>query len=100
MKTMILTLTLAAACGVATAQSVPERRENQQERIAHGVRSGELTRGEASALRHQQRSIHEQVIHDRHDGAGLTAAERARAQARQNHASRDIRRLKHNGRTR
>lgn len=101
MKTLILTLAFAAAfCGTVWAQSIPERHQNQRQRIQEGVRSGELTRGEANALRRQQQSIHSQVRRDRQDGGAFTPAERARAQHRLNNASRDIYRLKHNGRTR
>lgn len=101
MKTLILTFSFAALfCGAAWAQNIPERRQNQHLRIKEGVKSGELTKGEAEALRHQQRSIHNQVERDRHDGGGMTAAERVRAQKRLNNASRDIHRLKNNGRTR
>lgn len=101
MKTLILTITFAAAfCGTVAAQSIPQRQQNERERIRQGVRSGELTKGEAEALHRQQQSIHSQVQRDRVDGGGMTAAERARAQKRLNHASKDIYRLKHNGRTR
>lgn len=101
MKNLILTTAIAAAfCGLTWAQSIPERQQNQRQRIHQGARSGELTKGEAAALRKQQQSIRGQVQRDRHDGGAFTAAERAKAQHRLNHASRDIHRLKHNGRTR
>ena len=101
MKTLILTTAFAAAfCGATWAQSIPERQQNQRQRIGQGARSGELTKGEAAALRKQQESIHNMVRRDRIDGGGMTAAERAKAQHRLNNSSQDIYRLKHNGRTR
>ncbi len=101
MKTLILTITFAAAfCGAAQAQNVAQRQQNERQRIAQGARSGELTKGETAALSRQQQSIHNQVARDRRDGGGLTAAERARARHRLDNASRDIYKLKHNRRTR
>lgn len=101
MKTLILTFTFGAFfCGAAWAQNIPERRQHQHQRIREGVESGELTKGEAARLRRQQESIENQIRRDRRDGVGMTAAERARAQKRLNHASRDIRRMKNNGRNR
>jgi len=101
MKSMFLAFTFAALfCGAAYSQSVPERRQNQQQRIGRGVENGSLTHGETARLERQQRSIRKQVRRDRNDGAGYTAKERAKTQSRLNNASRDINRLKHNGRVR
>lgn len=101
MKTTILSIAIAAAftC-LAAAETIPERTRNQRNRIEQGARSGQLTRPETAALARQQQAIHNQIQRDRRDGAGMTAAERARAQARLANASRDIARLKHNNRTR
>lgn len=98
MKTFLLLVTIAA--GIAGAHSIPERQQNQKSRIAQGVRSGELTRAEAARLASEQRAIARQVRRDRVDGGGFTAKERARDQRLLNQSSRDIARLKHNGRTR
>jgi len=83
--------------GLAGAEPIRQREVNQQRRIAQGVRSGELTRGETARLERQQRSIAREVRRDRVDGGGMTAAERAKAQARLDRSSERIYRLKHNG---
>ncbi|HKV24699.1 MAG TPA: hypothetical protein VJN93_08925 [Candidatus Acidoferrum sp.] len=79
---------------------VGQRRENQQDRIANGVKSGKLTAGETSKLENQQRGINQQVRADRAaNGGKLTNGERKQVNREQNHASRNIYRKKHNGRT-
>ncbi|MGH9742500.1 MAG: hypothetical protein ACRD51_09125 [Candidatus Acidiferrum sp.] len=79
---------------------VGQRRENQQDRIANGVKSGQLTAGETSKLENQQRGIHQQVRADRAaNGGKLTAGEKRQVNREQNRASRNIYRKKHNGRT-
>ncbi len=76
---------------------VGQRRENQQDRIARGVRSGQLTAGETAHLENQQRAINHQVAADRSaNGGKLTPGERAQVNREQNHTSRNIYRDKHN----
>lgn len=76
---------------------IGQRRENQQDRIAQGVRSGSLTAREAASTERQQRSINRQTnAMRRRDGGQLNAAQRARINRRQNRASRHIYRAKHN----
>jgi hypothetical protein len=77
---------------------VGQRRENQQDRIANGVRSGQLTAGETARLENQQRGINHEVAADRTaNGGRLTGAERAQVNRQQNRASRNIYNKKHNG---
>jgi len=79
---------------------VGQRRENQQDRIAQGVKSGQLTAGETAKLENQQRGINQQVRADRAaNGGKLTAGEKAQVNREQNHASRNIYNKKHNART-
>ena len=78
---------------------VRERQINQHARIRQGVRSGELTRGEAAKLRSEQRDIRQDKKMAKSDGQ-VTPAERRHIAREQNKASRDISRLKHNNRTR
>jgi hypothetical protein len=79
---------------------VGQRRENQQDRIAQGVKSGQLTAGETAKLENQQRGIHQQVKADRSaNGGKLTNGERRQVNREQNRASRNIYNKKHNGRT-
>ena len=80
---------------------VDDRRENQQDRIAQGVKSGQLTAGETAKLENQQRGINQQVHADRKaNGGKLTAGEKAQVNHEQNQASRNIYDKKHNARTR
>jgi hypothetical protein len=79
---------------------VGQRRENQQDRIAQGVKSGQLTAGETAKLENQQRGINQQVRADRAaNGGKLTAGEKAQVNREQNRASRNIYNKKHNART-
>lgn len=79
---------------------VDDRRENQQDRIAQGVKSGQLTAGETAKLENQQRGINQQVRADRKaNGGKLTAGEKAQVNHEQNQASRNIYNKKHNAAT-
>jgi len=79
---------------------VGRRRENQQDRIAQGVKSGQLTAGETAKLENQQKGINQQVAADRATNGGkLTAGEKAQVNHEQNKASRNICNKKHNSRT-
>src|SRR6202011_4774679 len=76
---------------------VGQRRENQQDRIAQGIKSGQLTPGETAKLEKQQKTIHKQVAADRKaNGGTLTASEKKQVNREQNQASRNIYRKKHN----
>src|SRR6202035_1791395 len=79
---------------------VGQRRENQQDRIAQGVKSGQLTAGETAKLEKQQQGINKQVAADREaNGGTLTASEKKQVNREQNQASRNIYRKKHNAST-
>jgi hypothetical protein len=79
---------------------VGQRRENQQDRIAQGIKSGQLTAGETAKLENQQKGINQQVAADRKaNGGTLTAGEKTQINREQNQASRNIHRKKHNGAT-
>src|SRR2546430_16648473 len=68
----------------------------QQERIAQGVKSGQLTAGEASRLEGREAAIHREIRHDRAENGGtLTPAERRRVNRQENRTSRSIYRQKH-----
>lgn len=98
-------LILACATGLAalsmalpaTAQSVRERQWNQRERIERGYRNGDITNKEYRKLSRQQDRIAYKAHRDRRDGYGMSGKEWTRAQARQNEASRDIRRQRRDG---
>jgi hypothetical protein len=82
------------------SNEVGQRRENQQERIAQGIKSGQLTAGEAAKLENQQKGINQQVAADRAaNGGKLTAGEKAQVNKEQNKASKNIYNKKHNAHT-
>ena len=77
---------------------VGQRRENQQDRIAQGIRSGQMTAGEAARTEGREQNINRSVAADRAaNGGKLTQQERQNINRRQNGASRQIYREKHNG---
>ncbi len=79
---------------------VGQRRENQQDRIAQGIKSGQLTAGETAKLEKQQQGINKQVAADRKaNGGKLDAGQKQQINREQNAASRNIYRKKHNART-
>jgi len=79
---------------------VGQRRENQQDRIAQGVKSGQMTAGEAAKAETQQKHISKQVAADRKaNGGTLTASEKKQVNKEQNAASKSIYNKKHNAKT-
>jgi len=79
---------------------VGQRQENQQDRIAQGVKSGQLTAGETTKLEKQQQGINREVNGMREENGGkLSKADKALVNKQQNRASRNIYNKKHNGRT-
>jgi len=78
---------------------VGKRAENQQDRIAQGVKSGQLTAGEASHLEGREAAINKEVHNDRSaNGGKLTTTERRQVNRQQDRTSRAIYRKKHNAR--
>jgi len=79
---------------------VGQRRENQQDRIAQGIKSGQLTAGETAKLENQQKGINQQVAADRAaNGGKLTPGEKKQVNQEQNAASKNIYNKKHNAKT-
>jgi len=96
MKKHFLALTfLLAFVGVVQAESIRHEQRQQMGRIDQGIRSGELTRSEASRLYQREAALRWQTVRDRRDGAGLTWLEPNRIQTQQNRLSRSIFRQKH-----
>ncbi len=78
---------------------VGQRERNQQERIAQGVKSGQLTAGETAHLEGREAHINKEVKNDRAaNGGKLTPAERRQVNGQENRTSRAIYRKKHNAR--
>ena len=77
-----------------------EREANQDQRIANGLRSGQMTSGEAAHAERTQSNIDQQVHNDRAaNGGKLTGQERQQINGEQNAASRQIYNEKHNANT-
>jgi len=102
MKTFVTILagvmmTAMAAAPAGAESRVARRQEYQQQRIAQGVKSGQLTAGETARLENKETAINHEVKADRAaNGGKLTAAEKAQVNHQQNVVSRDIHRDKHN----
>jgi hypothetical protein len=94
---VLATLSWSASAQTAAATNTPRidaRQANQEQRIDQGVASGELTQREANRLDRQQNRIDRYENAARADGK-VTAKERARLTHAQGHASRNIKRQKH-----
>ena len=79
--------------------TINQRKENQQDRIAQGVKSGELTSGETANLESKESALNKEEHNMRADDNGhLTAGDRAKLNRQQNRLSRQIYNKKHNGR--
>lgn len=80
---------------------VGQRRQNQQDRIAQGIKSGQLTAGETKKLENQQQGINREVHGMRQaNGGKLTNADKKAVNQQQNKASTNIYNKKHNDATR
>lgn len=102
---VVLATVLVALPAVGSAQTnkyerhhINARKENQQDRVAQGVKSGQLTAGETSKLEHQEAGINKEERGMRaEDNGHLTAQDRHTLAAQQNQESKRIYRDKHNG---
>lgn len=88
--------------GTAAAQEAPanqdvQRNVNQQDRIEHGIKDGQLTTKETSQLEQGQAHIDRMEQHDLKNGP-LTGKEQAQIQHAENLQSHDIYRDTHNNR--
>jgi hypothetical protein len=82
----------------ALGAEVDRREHRQQDRIAEGVESGQLTPRETARLERKEARIHREIARDRAaNGGRLTPAEKARVNAQQDRVSRQIYREKHDG---
>ena len=93
-----LALTPAALLAQAP-HNINQRKENQQDRVAQGVKSGQLTAGETARLEHQERGINrEERGMKAQDHGQLTRQDRRTLHRQQNVESHRIYRDKHNSR--
>jgi broad specificity phosphatase PhoE len=94
----LMTAALAASImpAAAQAQTIAQRKVNQQDRIAQGVRSGQLTPHETAKLEHKEAKLNRETRRMRaNNGGRLTPAEKAKVTRQQNQLSRDIYKQKH-----
>ena len=107
--TAVLASTLVIAPAAMIAQTTPtpgahdyninQRKVDQQDRIANGVRNGKLTAGQTARLEHQEAGINKEERGMRaQDNGHLTKQDRQTIHAQQNQESRRIYRDKHDGR--
>src|SRR5215471_2451085 len=84
----------------ATAGGIKKRAENQQDRIAQGVKSGQLTARETARLERKESALNHEVRDMRKlDGGKLTAGDRAVVNQQQNRLSKSIYAQKHDAQT-
>jgi len=106
MKTMFGIMLAVALSGAAFAQDTPsgseinKRKENQQDRIANGIASGQLTAGETANLEKKESNLNKEISTDRKaNGGNLTNNEKRQINNQQNKLSKDIYNDKHNAAT-
>ena len=105
-RTVILSTGMFLALGAlpAFAQSsaeIQQRKDNQQERIANGVKSGQLTPGETRNLESKEAGLNREERNMRaQDNGHLTSADKAKLNRQQNRLSNQIYDKKHNANTR
>ncbi len=93
-------LALFAAAPIS-AGTIHNRQERQQQRIAQGVESGQLTARETARLEGREAGLNGEIrAMRRANGGTLTPSERALVQHQQNRLSRSIYRQKHDAQTR
>jgi hypothetical protein len=79
---------------------VGARRDMQQQRVANGIRSGQMSPSEVARTEGHEQNINHQIAADRHaNGGKLTPAEKTSINQKQNGASRQIYNDKHNGKS-
>lgn len=83
--------------GHPRVNEVNKREQNQQDKIANGIKNGSLTPAEASKLERNEAQIqkHEQRLMNQ-NGGHLTKQEQARLNKAENRQSKAIYRAKHN----
>ena len=83
--------------GHPRVNEINQREQNQQNRIANGIKSGQLTPGETARLeRKENRLVRNEKRDMAKDGGHLTKKDQAHLNREANHVSRNIYRDKHN----
>jgi len=100
MKRIVLSILLGALVAGSTFadEVIKDRKENQQRRIANGVKNGSMTAGETAHVERQESNLNKEIRADRRaNGGNLTNKEKAQVNRQQNHLSKEIHKDKHNG---
>jgi len=98
-KTMLTVMTAGLfLSGLSYADElIHQRKENQQDRIAQGVKSGSLTPQETANLEHKEANLNKEIRNDRKaNGGNLTNNQKAQVNRQQNRLSKNIYKDKHN----
>ena len=96
-STMIMVAAVTVMVASAQTNIVGQRKENQQDRVAQGIKSGQLTAGETGNLETKEAAINQEVRTDRTlNGGKLTSQERQTVNGQQNQVSKQIYADKHN----
>jgi len=93
---LVMCGTTLAALMLPAAAQINQRKENQQDRIANGAASGQLTAGETANLERKESNLNkeEKLMRSENNGK-LTTADRKVLNQQQNHLSNQIYREKH-----
>jgi hypothetical protein len=100
MKRFALTTMMTAALLLPSMNAdelIHARKDNQQARIAQGVKSGQLNAAETGRLENREKNLNQTIRKDRAaNGGKLTAQEKGTVNQRQNNISKSIYKDKHN----
>jgi len=92
-----LVASVLVAGAFAQTTEIGQRKENQQDRIAQGVKSGQLTAAGTANLETKEAAINQEVRADRSlNGGKLTGQEKQTVNKQQNQLSNQIYKDKHN----
>jgi hypothetical protein len=94
MKIAAVVIAASLVAGSASAGVIHQRFVNQQDRIANGIATGQLSPREATRIERQEAALGTEVHYFRADGS-LSPRERAIVNVQQNRLSREIYRQKH-----
>ena len=100
LSALCVPVALAQSDASATAPTIQQRQQNQQDRIANGVQSGQLTAGETKNLENKEGNLNKEERNMRAaDNGKLTGADRSKLNRQQNRLSNQIYQDKHNANT-
>jgi len=76
--------------------TIHDRKENQQDRIANGLKNGTLAPGQTAHIEKQESNLNKEIHNDRvANGGNLTNKQKAQVNRQQNRLSKEIYKDKH-----